>query len=159
MRKQAYIGIDPGKSGSICVLIPSIKKVHFFPTTDTPAELIYMLGRAQKELNVVIAVIEDVHAIFGTSAKSNFNFGFNTGHVTGIIQASGISVTKVTPKVWQKYVGVKSKGKLIKKEVAEICTSLYPEVNVRGPKGGLLDGKSDSLCIAHYAAYNFQQDT
>ena len=120
----------------------------------------HMFTQAQKEFNVVVAMIEDVHAIFGTSAKSNFNFGYNTGLVTGVVQASGISLDKVAPKKWQKFIGVKSKGKLIKKEVATICERLYPNASIRGPRGGLLDGKSDSLCIAHYAAltYNIQEN-
>ncbi len=101
-------------------------------------------------------MVEDVHAIFGTSAKSNFNFGYNTGVVNTVAMAAGVSVEKVTPKKWQKHVGVKAKGKLIKKDVAGICDRLYPKAGIYGPKGGLLDGRSDALLIAHYASQTFK---
>jgi len=101
-------------------------------------------------------MIEDVHSIFGTSAKSNFNFGFNTGLITGIARSSGATVDLVTPKKWQKHIGVKTKGNAIKKEVAEICNRLYPHISVKGPRGGLLDGLSDSLMIAHYAYHLYK---
>lgn len=103
-----------------------------------------------------MCVIEDVHSIFGTSAKSNFNFGFNTGLITGIIQASGLPLAKVQPKAWQKAVGCKSSGKDLKKEVGKLAQDLYPYADITGPKGGLLDGKSDSLMIAHYATLTYR---
>jgi len=62
----------------------------------------------------------------------------------------------VQPKKWQKTIGVTKKGKEIKKEVASICSRLYPDAEIYGPKGGLLDGKSDALMIAHYAFLNYK---
>lgn len=102
--------------------------------------------------NLIIVMIEDVHSIFGASAKSNFNFGRNVGIVNVLPLAAGNRVDLVQPKKWQKFVGVKAKGKLIKNNVAEICERLYPQVNIRGARGGLLDGLSDSLMIAYYAS-------
>jgi hypothetical protein len=86
------------------------------------------------------------------SAKSNFGFGRSVGIVTAVseIVTKGIVAKTVTPKVWQKYAGVTAKGKAIKKEVSLIATTLYPLANIYGPKGGLLDGRSDALLIAHY---------
>ena len=52
--------------------------------------------------------------------------------------------------MWQKSIGVKAKGKAIKKDVADICSRLYPLVDIYGPRGGLQDGLSDALMIAHY---------
>jgi len=152
----AYCSCDPGAKGSFCVLDPTTKKVAFMPTTTKPIDLVGWFYLIQKEVDLKVILIEDVHSIFGTSAKSNFNFGFNTGLVHGIARSTGVSVDLVTPKIWQKYIGVKTKGKLIKKEVADICERLYPQVNVRGPRGGLLDGLSDSLMIAHFAAHKYR---
>ena len=105
----------------------------------------------------LVIMIEDVHSIFGASAKSNFNFGYNTGVVNALAMATGESVDRVQPKKWQKALGVKSKGKAIKGEVASICDRLYPKTSVRGPRGGLLDGLSDSLLISHYAYLNYKR--
>jgi len=156
-KEIAYCSCDPGAKGSFCLLIPSTKQVMFKPTTDKPELILKWLNQIQAEFNLRVILIEDVHAIFGTSAKSNFNFGFNTGVVNAISMASGASVDRVTPKTWQKAMGVKTKGKAIKKEVADICERLYPQVNIRGKRNGLLDGLSDSLLIAHYAYLKYNQ--
>ena len=103
-----------------------------------------------KKYDIVVIMIEDVHSIHNMSAKSNFSFGFNLGAVTAICKASGLGVDKVAPKVWQKVIGIKPKDPSIKKSVGNIAQSLYPAAQIHGPKGGLLDGKSDALMIAHY---------
>jgi len=156
-KEVAYIGVDPGQKGSFCLLVPTTKQVAFKPTTDKPVEILRWINQIQSEYELRVILIEDVHAIFGTSAKSNFVFGYNTGVVNAISMSSGASVDKVGPKVWQRTVGVKTKGKAIKKEVGDICDRLYPHVNIRGKRGGLLDGLSDSLLIAHYAYLKYNQ--
>ena len=96
--------------------------------------------------------LENVHSLFGMSAKSNFGFGRNFGIAFAIakVGTSDGSIQQVTPKIWQKYVGVTVKGKAIKQEVANIAQTIYPSVVIHGPQGGLLDGRSDALMIAHY---------
>ena len=158
MKNFAYIGIDPGAKGSFCLLVPATKQVAFWPTIGKPLEVLNWLRSADRELNVRIIMIEDVHSIHGTSAKSNFNFGRNVGVVDTVAQCSEIGLDKVTPKKWQKLVGVRAKGDAIKKDVAGICDRLYPKASIRGPRGGLQDGKSDSLMIAHYAYLTYNQE-
>ena len=71
---------------------------------------------------------------------------------------SGAEIQTVTPKIWQKFIGVTVKGKLIKDEVAKIAQDLYPTAVLHGKpykrKGkvlqALINGRSDSLMIAHY---------
>ena len=63
----------------------------------------------------------------------------------------------VTPKVWQKYIGVTAKGKAIKKQVAKIAQYLYPQAELHGKRGGLLDGRSDALMIAYYGLHNLKE--
>lgn len=155
-RLTAYLGVDPGASGSYCLLVPSTKQVAFYPTNNKPIETIDWFNRVTNQVNIAIVMIEDVHSLYGMSAKSNFSFGYNVGVVNIIPACVGLSIDKVTPKVWQKFVGVRAKGKEIKKDVASICDRLYPNASIRGPKGGLKDGKSDSLMIAHYASQTFK---
>jgi Holliday junction resolvasome RuvABC endonuclease subunit len=153
---DAYVGIDPGAKGALCLLVPDTKQVAFKSTVDKPSDLIAWLKQIQAELNLVVVMIEDVHSIFGVSAKSNFSFGYNVGVVNTVAIAAGCSVDRVTPKRWQKHVGVKTKGKAIKKDVANICERLYPDAPIRGSRGGLLDGNSDALMICHYASQTFK---
>ena len=152
MKLLAYVACDPGAKGSFCLLVPETQQVMFKPTTDKPLYIFNWFKQIQEEFNLLVTMVEEVHSIFGVSAKSNFNFGFNTGVVTAIASTTGCMVDTIQPKKWQKQIGVKTKGKLIKKEVADICERLYPKVNIRGTRGGLLDGLSDSLMIAHCAS-------
>jgi len=147
-------GIDPGTNGAICVL-----------DTDNPTHVALLdLGKNSiynaylwlDYYQVHALWLEDVHSLYGMSAKSNFGFGKNLGIVTAISQIAlsnsggGVMPKTVTPKIWQKYAGVTVKGKAIKKQVAEIAQSLYPTADIHGKRGGLLDGRSDALMIAHY---------
>lgn len=109
-----------------------------------------------ENFNLPVIMLEKVHAIQGTSAGSNFNFGYNTGGISWLSDAVGCGVDHVTPKTWQKYLGVTKKGKAIKKNVAELIERLYPHANIRGPRGGLLDGRSDALAVAHFAAHKWR---
>ncbi len=114
-------------------------------------------------------MIEDVHSIYGASAKSTYNFGFNTGLIHGIVRSTGLGLDTIQPKIWQKYIGLVmpavKKGAApiaalrknkIKQDVAAICERLYPQVNIRGNKGGIIDGKSDALMIAHYCSHKYR---
>ena len=157
MKQIAYVGIDPGVKGAYCILVPETSEVLFYKTTGKTIETIDYFKAAQVKYNIRCIMIEDVHSIFGTSARSNFIFGKNVGIVQTVANSLGERVDLVAPKKWQKALGVKTKGKAIKKEVAEICDRLYPKTSVRGPKGGLLDGLSDSLLIAHYAFLTYNQ--
>ena len=152
----AYVGCDPGAKGSFCLLVPSTKQVAFFSTTAKPVDIYDWFIDIQTQLNLAVTMIENVHAIKGAAAGASFTFGRNVGIVNTIPACAGSSVDLVAPKKWQKFVGVKTKGKLIKKEVAGICERLYPKASIYGPRGGLLDGRSDSLLIAHYASQTYK---
>lgn len=146
-------GIDPGTNGAIAVLdsespdsvaLLDLKKQS---TTDIWDWLIRVQGTKP---HPHIIWIEDVHSMHGMSAKSNFGFGKNVGMITTIAELTWDEVKTVTPKIWQKYIGVTVKGKAIKKEVAEIAQVLYPNAELHGKRGGLLDGRADALMIAYY---------
>ena len=145
-------GIDPGSNGAICVLdrIDST----YIAFCDLNKSTTYDIAIWLFNQKVTYIWIEDVHSLYGMSAKSNFIFGKNLGMVTTIseILSKGDSskIRTVTPKIWQKYIGVTSKGKHIKKNVADIAKKLYPDVNIHGKRGGLLDGRSDACMVAYY---------
>lgn len=152
-KPEVYIGIDPGEKGAICALQAQTNKAIFMDTTKDPREIRDWFDRLKAECDVRVIMIEEVHSIFGVSAKSNFSFGRNVERLYTLALLTSCMVDLVQPKKWQKTVGVKTgvTGKDIKKAVADICGRLYPDVVIRGPKGGLHDGKSDALMLAHYA--------
>ena len=162
-------GIDPGVYGAIAVLdsenpdsvaLLDLKKKNIIDIW----EWLQDKRRGQwydwdlKIQAKIIIWIEDIHSMYGMSAKSNFSFGKNLGIVTAITEIfTELPPNTVTPKVWQKYVGVTAKGKAIKQQVAKIAQYLYPQAELHGKRGGLLDGRSDALMIAYYGLHNKEE--
>ncbi len=150
-------GIDPGVNGAIAVLDSenpdSVALLDLAKTTTFDAS---QWLHAQKPDAVWI---ENIHGFPGMTAKSNFGMGRGVGKVHAIaeIATHGQEAKLVVAQIWQKYIGVTVKGsvkytraKAIKKQVAEIAQGLYPTAKLHGKQGGLLDGRSDALMIAHY---------
>ena len=165
------VGIDPGTSGAIAVLDSespdsvalldlknkSIIDIWDWLQADMPTEY-DNLGYKWSSRVLIKIWVEDVHSMHGMSAKSNFGFGKNLGIVTAIAEIASNTVNTVTPKIWQKYIGVTVKGKAIKKEVAKIAQGLYPNAELYGKRGGLLDGRADALMIAHYGLKHWEEE-
>ena len=82
----AYIGIDPGAKGALCLLVPELKKAYFIDTVARPITILNWIKSADMEFNLAVIMIEDVKSLFGMSAKSNFGFGYNVG----VVNNSGI---------------------------------------------------------------------
>ena len=147
-------GIDPGSNGALCVL--DSQDPAYIALLDLKKATVWDIYHELFTRQPDVIWIEDVHSLFGMSAKSNFTFGRNLGivHAISEINCFGRPPSTVAPKVWQNFIGVTAKGKAIKKQVAEIATKLYPAANIHGKRGGLLDGRSDALMIAHYGLHN-----
>jgi hypothetical protein len=149
-----FIGIDPGAKGSLCCLdTDDLTNVEFIdtPADHASAQLVrgWVMGRTPNILG-----LEKVHAIFGTSAGSNFKFGYNVGVLTGVLYCTFVGIDLIPPKTWQKSCGIvfkpKSTAAIKKRVVADAALRLYPSAAIHGPRGGLLDGRSDALMIAHH---------
>lgn len=163
-KKTRYIlACDPGAKGNFCILDPVLKKTKFKDNSMDLFRLYRWLERLHLELRIDHITIEDVHSLFGMSAKSNFSFGWNVGVVNSLPIVCGLEIVHVQPKVWQKAVGVYpivdklmganpklKRNKAIKLAVADRCNQLYPDAKIRGLRGGLLDGRSDALMMAHW---------
>jgi len=150
-------GIDPGANGAICVL-DSHDPAHV-ALLDLGKTSTYNACLWLKYYQVHAVWIENIHGFPGMASQSNFGMGRGVGkaHAIAEIATQGQEARLVVAQVWQKYIGltVKSSGKYarakaIKKQVADIAISLYPTASIYGKKGGLLDGRSDALMIAHY---------
>ena len=152
-------GIDPGANGAIAILdSKNPDSVALLDLKKTTINNIHNWLHSQLRFRGSEIWIEDIHSMYGMSAKSNFSFGRNLGSILAITELlKGIPPKTVTPKVWQKYVGVTAKGKAIKKQVAKIAQYLYPQAELHGKRGGLLDGRSDALMIAYYGLHNLKE--
>lgn len=169
MSNTNIISCDPGATGALCLLRKfddKPTKIFFFDhKNNTTRQLNNWLINADNEMNINMAIIEDVHSLIGMSAKSNFNFGRNLERMHTLLSLRSFGLDLVTPKVWQKNAGVKAIPKgtkrtpvQLKKEVASLAERLYPGCSIYGPKGGLLDGRSDSLLIGHYGLLKYSNE-
>ena len=167
---KAYLGIDVGSKGFI-----SMQKDGCWTHYSIEDNDLYQLSNIMREIrehnNDIACVIEDVHAIFGSSAKATFAFGFNKGYLIGLLAANNIPYTLIQPKEWQKemwgnsdmvvnYKEVTIKGvKKTKKEVntkqtsINACKRLFPTLDLRKSERSkkIDDNKVDSILMAEYA--------
>lgn len=146
------IGIDPGKSGALCAL--DGKEITFIDFK-TKGLLGYKEFLNSKAVEVV--ALEKVHAMKGQGVVSMFSFGENYGSIQGMLLALEIPCILVSPQTWQKALNIPKKSD--KKNIASIINTLYPTADLYGIRGGLLDGRSDSLCLAHYAELYIKGNT
>lgn len=161
-----FVGIDPGASGAICLLDTQRRIVAFQPTPNLKCSALSLLNwlKEQHMLDPIhLIAVEDVHSLFGMSAKSNFQFGFNLGQVRTIADMTEIGVELIQPKAWQKACGITFKKGMSspdrKRHVAATALQLYPKAKLNGPKGGLLDGRADALMIAHFLSIKYGINT
>ena len=160
-----YLGIDPGAGGAICSLrfTPAGKAIIFFHALPNSKVTIHdsMAFIKATQVDSIIycggrltVAVEDVHSLPNMTAKSNFSFGYNLGTVHTMLESLGITFSTVQPKKWQKKTGIVfPKGtdpKNRKIITATQATTIYPDAQIYGPRGGLLDGRADALMIAHY---------
>jgi hypothetical protein len=155
---EFVLGIDPGKKGALCLLSSDGEPYWIKDMPGTYGEWRVLSNTLQHLPSVIHAACEDVHSLFGMSAKSNFQFG---GWVKTVQTIVGMSLPDycqydlIQPKVWQKDIGLAfPKGSTSKdrKQLAyEHAIGINPslEDRFRGPKGGLLDGRVDAYLIAY----------
>ena len=166
---KLYIGIDVGSKGFISMQKDGIWE-HFSIEDNDLYQLSEIMLRTRIENESIACVIEDVHAVYGSSAKATFAFGFNKGYLIGLLAANQIPYTLVAPKEWQKemwsnsdmvvsYKEVTIKGKkTTKKEVNTKQTSincakrLFPKIDLRKSERAkkVDDNKVDSILLCEY---------
>lgn len=164
-----YIGIDVGAKGFITLY--GKNELKFYSISDNDFyELGDIIRSIKTEYSNIVCVMEEIHAIYNSSAKATFSFGEINGLLKGLLIANKVPYHLVPPKKWQSviwdnkdmvvsYKDVVIRGKTIKKkEVNTKQTSinsakrLFPEVDFRKNERckNIDDNKVDSLLIAEY---------
>ena len=170
MNDRVYLGIDVGSKGFITLNTGT--ELRFFPIADNDSyRLSDILHSIKEEFPNVVCAMEEIHAIFGSSAKATFAFGEINGLLKGLLIANKIPYHLVPPKKWQSeiwdnkdivatYKVVTMRGKQVnKKDVNTKQTSfnaakrIFPMVDLRKTERckNLDDNKCDSLLISEYA--------
>jgi Holliday junction resolvasome RuvABC endonuclease subunit len=140
MKPSIFLGIDPGKSGSIAALFPNGDAVaHKMPETE--ADIWELISSFVTEDFTTIACIEQVHAVKGNGAVSMFTFGQGFGSLRMALTAAGIRWHLVTPQKWQKRLSCLSGGDKNKTKAA--AQRLFPHIKCT-------HAISDGLLLAEY---------
>lgn len=148
-----YLGIDPGSKGAMCALDPISGRVDFIDLKYPDWVVWKWLTLKRKRLEW--AAVEEVHSLPGMSAKSNFGFGRQIGRVHTMLNLVEQPFSLIKPKIWQKFCQIPARKDIkdgdLKLAVAHKAMELYPDSqeHLFGPRGGLIDGRSDALLIAH----------
>lgn len=162
------VGIDPGAKGGVVAL----KDGHFLSKLIMPTKgdgtisswhLGYYMSTisdlAKNNNEDLIIGLEEVHSLYGMSAKSNFNFGRNFQAPISVLDYLRLDWGFVKAKVWQKEIFgdmeviLNKKGKKDTKAMSiKRAQELYPDADLtpteRAKKPS--DGIADALCIAEY---------
>lgn len=161
------IGIDPGKNGFICYFLDEHIRYISIPLINKEVD-IHKLNDELLLLGIFSdahCVIEDVHAILGSSAKATFNFGWIVGILEAFLVAYQIPYTKVKPKEWQKemHQGIPKISKQGKHGTDTKAMSLlaakrlFPNEDLTATERSVKphDGKVDALLLAEYCRRKF----
>lgn len=118
MEQQRILGIDPGLSGAVAVLVDNqLEWVANIPTL-----ALMRGGKAKRDpdlvnlgqiiggwaaLGIDAAFIEQVSSMPGQGVSSVFAFGKVYGGILGILAAHSIPTHTVIPGTWRKAIGLK----------------------------------------------------
>jgi hypothetical protein len=165
------IGIDPGKNGFICIVeefssetVANYITYHPIPLINKEVDIRKLNECLSFAGGDIHCVIEDVHAIFGSSAKATFNFGWIVGVLEALLVANGIPYTKVAPKVWQKemWQGIPIQKKANKRTDTKAMSllaakRLFPNEDLTATERSVKphDGKVDALLLCEFCRRNY----
>lgn len=166
MQYTHFIGVDPGFSGGIAVvnLAATTARVWDMPVShakgmkDSQREIdlseLATIFRSLSKLPAPHMVIEWPTTRPGEGAERAERFGRGKGYLHAFAYLLKMDFKLVAPQTWKGRLGLPGKGFDPHSAVTrKWWASKYPqwEQMVLGPRGGVLDGRLDSLVLAEYA--------
>lgn len=167
---KRIVSIDPGANGGIAVFDDGeLTSLHTIPRVkdkiDYNALAFTIINLITEEFCNTTVVLEEVHSVFGSSAKSNFSFGHINGVILGLIVSTGRPYVLVQPKEWQKVVWT-NQDKVYKPGKAKKTTDtkatsllaakrLFPKTDFRATSRSTTshDGLIDAALIGKWYTY------
>ena len=155
-----YIGIDPGQSGGLALVTPTIASAVPMPlhpkevqkAWGSPIDWMSMYQLlSQWEAPGATVTVELVHAMPKQGVSSMFRFGGNFTGILAILQALGCTYALVPPRTWKRNV-LGDEYDHDKAGAVAFCTDNYPDCNLLATSRSRVphDGMADALCLAHY---------
>lgn len=158
-----YCGIDPGFEGAIAVMnaAGTTAKVFDMPVLEREKDRqreIDLAGlrdvfRYVRRLPDCVVGIEWPTTRPGEGAERSERFGRGKGYLEAFAFLHGVEYHKLAPNLWKGRLGLDGKTVAGANErAAGLFETFYPERSamIRGPRGGILDGRMDALLISHF---------
>lgn len=145
---NAYLGIDPGKTGAMALIIPDEGSDEVQDYPGDPALVVDCLRSWAVTYEIRLAALEKVSARPGQGVVSMFSFGCNLGQYMGILASLGIPYIMPTPQAWQKGLVDKKAGGDSKERALTTARRLFPNADLYRKKD---HGRADALLLAYYA--------
>ena len=124
--KSIFLGIDPGKSGSIAFVCG--ETAWSVPNDSTHKDLFDAITDAKSIAPIRFALIERVSASPQMGTVSAFSFGQSYGALEMLLSCAGVPFDRITPVKWQDAMKCRTGGdKNISKARAQ---ELFPTVKV-----------------------------
>ena len=150
------IGIDPGLSGGIAVLVDlKIFDIYDMPIMSEGKKNKNQLNSAQLvniiKKNIIsngdtFLIVEQVSAMPGQGVTSMFNFGQTFGSIKGICAALNLPIFFVRPAKWKKHFDLINSSKdASRTKVIEMYPSISPRLSKKKDVN-----KADAILIARY---------
>jgi hypothetical protein len=159
------LGIDPGKTGAIAIYDTIAKDFTFVDWPDSSKEMADVLFNESGRIE--FCVIERIISMpltdkAGNTIRSSRGEGSireNFGWYIGILEVLDIRFQSLTPAQWRKDLVMRHpNNKRVKEDTKlinlETFSRLFPKevTKVRGPRGGLKDGRVDAGLMAYKAS-------
>lgn len=153
-----YLGVDPGRSGALALINgQNVPQVWDMPGSkvDRGCDImsLFQILEAIPSPEQTMAALEWNTARPGEVPDYAFRFGLQTGQLHAALYAYSFQIITLAPNKWTGRLGLPGKthaGAI--EQRAAMWDSLYPAFKsmIRGPRGGILDGRLDALLIAVY---------
>lgn len=158
---KLFCGIDPGKHGAIGLISErgGIIRVWDMPTKDDRGAGDYDIGELANLIQQLVSFppmeigFEWPQTRPGEGAQRSRNFGLGLGLVAGMLTIRRMNWRRVDPNEWKGRMGLPGKTHAGWKDDAITTFNVYfPDSDhlIRGPRGGLKDGRMEALLIAEY---------
>lgn len=159
-----FCGIDPGFTGAFAWIDGDGQSMGYvdMPVTgkgrgrefdlDKLNKIVYQFASTARD-NIVIVGLEKPTSMPGEGAHRSHRFGEGIGMLKGLMIAHQLPFRLVPPNLWKGRLGLPGKTDPNANNAgAQLLESHYSTISsmIRGPRGGIKDGRLDAFLIAHW---------
>ena len=125
------IGIDPGKSGGLCIISKEGIKAYKCPKTAFEMASLFEVAIGNNPVSSINVTIEQVWARPSNGSRHSFAYGTNYGEWLGIIACHELIPTLILPLTWMKHFNCPKglKVEIRKRWLKDKAKEFYPELN------------------------------